>query len=440
MLTRLAGICLAAAFYCTAADDVLRLSLHQAVEIALKSEGSTRVQLSGESVKQAEARSAEARSALLPDLESSITEQNQTRNLRALGIQFPMVPGLSFPTFVGPFDIFDARATVTQSLFDFSSIRRYQAARSGIQSARSDNDGTRNQVTGDVARAYLAALRADAALETAQANVELSEALLKLARSQKDIGTSTGIEITRAQVQLSNDRQRRLVAENERDRTLLQLLKVLGLRLETKIELTDKLKYEATDTSPVEQYVAQAREKRPELKAQAERETTAKLNHSAVKYERLPSLAGFADYGTIGSSINNALPTRTYGVSLRVPVFDGGKRDARRAESASALRSEKIRTADLRDQVDLEVRLALDALRSSNAQVQTAEEGLKLAENELAQARRRYEAGVTNNIEVTDAQTRLDRARDNRIAALYNYNLARIDLGTATGSIQSMLP
>jgi len=121
-------------------------------------------------------------------------------------------------------------------------------------------------------------------------------------------------------------------------------------------------------------------------------------------------------------------------------VFDGGKRDARRAESASAWRSEKIRTADLRDQVDLEVRLALDALRSSDAQVQTAEEGLKLSENELAQARRRYEAGVTNNIEVTDAQTRLVRARDNRIAALFNYNLARIDLGTATGSIQSMLP
>ena len=440
MLARLAGICLATAFCCAAADEVLRLSLHQAVEIALKPEGSTRVQLSGESVKQAEARSAQARSALLPDLESSITDQNQTRNLKALGFQFPMVPGFTIPSFVGPFDTFDVRATMTQSLFDFSSIRRYQAAKSGIQSARSDSDGTRNQVTGDVARAYLGALRANAALETAQANVELSEALLKLARSQKEIGTSTGIEITRAQVQLSNDRQRMLVAENDRDRTLLQLLKVLGLRLETNVELTDKLKYEAVDTVPVEQYVAQAREKRPELKAQEQREATAQLNHSAVKYERLPSLAGFADYGTIGSSINNALPTRTYGVSLRVPVFDGGKRDARRAESASAWRSEKIRTADLRDQVDLEVRLALDALRSSDAQVQTAEEGLKLAENELAQARRRYEAGVTNNIEVTDAQTRLDRARENRIAALYNYNLARIDLGTATGSIRSMLP
>jgi outer membrane protein TolC len=108
-------------------------------------------------------------------------------------------------------------------------------------------------------------------------------------------------------------------------------------------------------------------------------------------------------------------------------------------ESASAYRQEKIRTADLRDQIELDVRLALEGLRSANAQVKAAEEGLMLAENELAQAQRRYKAGVTNSIEVTDAQTRLDRARDNRISALYNYNVARIDLGTATGTIQSMI-
>jgi outer membrane protein TolC len=163
------------------------------------------------------------------------------------------------------------------------------------------------------------------------------------------------------------------------------------------------------------------------------------LNYSAVKWERLPSLSGFADYGSIGTSVNNAIATHTYGVTLRVPIFDGGRRDARRTESASLLRQERIRTADLKDQVELDVRLALDSLRSADDQVKVAEEGLQLSDNELAQARRRYEAGVTNSVEVTDAQTRLDRARDNRITALYNYNLARIDLATAMGTIQSMI-
>ncbi len=117
----------------------------------------------------------------------------------------------------------------------------------------------------------------------------------------------------------------------------------------------------------------------------------------------------------------------------------GATRDARRAESASQYRQEKIRTVDLRDQIELDIRLALDGLRSADAQVKTSEEGLQLAQNELAQAERRYQAGVTNSIEVTDAQTRLARARDNRVHALYSYNLARIDLGTAMGTIQSMI-
>jgi outer membrane protein len=294
-------------------------------------------------------------------------------------------------------------------------------------------------VTDQVARAYLTGLRAEASLETAKANVELSEALLKLAQSQKAAGTGTGIEITRAEVQLANDNQRMLVAQNDVERAHLQLLKVIGLRLDNRLELMGKLEYVPVQNVDSTQALVTARERRAELKAQGQREETAKLSYSATKLERLPTLGAFANYGDLGSSIMNATPTRTYGVTLRVPIFDGGRRDARRVESASAYREEKIRTADLRDQIELDVRLALDSLRSADAQVKAAEDGLILAQNELAQAQRRYKAGVTNSIEVTDAQTRLDRARDNRISALYNYNVARIDLGTATGTIQSMI-
>jgi outer membrane protein TolC len=151
------------------------------------------------------------------------------------------------------------------------------------------------------------------------------------------------------------------------------------------------------------------------------------------------SVSAFGNYGSIGPEIIGALPTRAVGITLKVPVFDGGRRDARRAESLSQLRQEEIRSRDVKQQVELDVRLALDSIKSAASQVDTAREGLTLAENELAQARRRYEGGVANSIEVTDAQTRLDRARDNQIAALYNYNLARLDLATATGSIAEYL-
>jgi outer membrane protein TolC len=420
---------------------VLQLSLKKAIEIALAPEGSTRVKLAEEALKQAAARADQARAALLPDFEGYIQDQNETNNLKAFGFQFPNVPipGFTIPTFVGPFNVFDVRASVNQTVFDFSTIRRYQASKVAVQATKADNEGTRNQVTDQVARVYLAGLEAQANLETARANVELSEALLKLAQSQKEAGTGTGIEITRAQVQLANDRQRLLVVENDVDRSHLLLLKVLGLKLDNPVELMDQLTYVATENTDEAQELATAQQNRAELKAQERREENAKLTFSATKLERLPSLSAFGNYGDLGSAINNSVPTRTIGATLRIPIFDGGRRDARRVETASQYREQRIRSADLRDQVELDVRVALDSLRSADAQVKAAEEGLTLAQNELAQAERRYKAGVTNSIEVTDAQTRLARARDNRVNALYNYNLARIDLGTATGTIQIMI-
>jgi outer membrane protein len=420
---------------------VLQLTLKHAVELALTPEGSTRVKLAEEDLKQAESRSGESRAALLPDFEGSLEYQNETTNLKAFGLTFPHIPipGFVIPTFVGPYGVLDARASVNQSVFDFSAIRRYQASKVAIEATKADNEGTNDQVSDQVARAYLAGLRAQASLDTQRANVDLSESLLRLAQQQKAAGTGTGIEITRAEVQLANDRQAMLVAENDVDRTLLQLLKVIGLKLDSPVQLVDKLSYiPVSDMGPA-QALATASQHRAELRAQQRREQNARLNYSATKLERLPSIGAFANYGDIGTSFGSALPTRSVGASLKIPIFGGGRRDARRAESASQFRQESIRTADLRDQIELDVRVAIDSLHSADAQVKAAEVGLTLAEQEVAQAERRYKAGVSNSVEVTDAQTRLARARDNRINALYNYNLARIDLGTATGTIQSMI-
>ena len=416
----------------------LSLSLKRAVEIATSQEGSTPIQLSAESLKQAELRSKEARAALLPDVEGAFSYENRTANLAAMGISLTRLPfpGFAFPTFVGPFLTMDARASVTQSVFDVSSIRKFQASKVGVSAARSDSESASEQVAAVVARAYLGAVRADTDVETAQANVMLSQAVLRQAENQKNAGTGTGIEITRARVQLANDQQRLLVTENARRAAHLQLLRAMGVRLDTEVQLTDGLQYVAVDALTLENARAQALRDRPDYKAQQEREANTRLMASATVMERLPSLAAFGDYGSSGSAFSNSLPTRTYGISLKVPLWDGARRDARRAESASQHRAEAVRTNDVREQIELDVRLALDALSSAQDQVKVAKDGLDLAENELEQARRRYQAGISDSLEVTDAQTRLERARDNQTAALYNYNVARIDLAQAMGVVR----
>src|ERR1017187_3495558 len=97
----------------------IELSLKRAVEVAVAPGGNTKVQLSGEALKQGQSRAEEAGGGLLPDLEASLTDRDQTANLAAMGIHISVpIPGFQFPTFVGPFTTVDARATVTQSVFD----------------------------------------------------------------------------------------------------------------------------------------------------------------------------------------------------------------------------------------------------------------------------------------------------------------------------------
>ncbi len=416
--------------------EVLPLTLQKAVAVATAKDGNLRLQLVKESIAQAEARKRQARSAFLPQIDGAASAANQTRNLQAFGIQFPTIPGLTFATFAGPFTVVDYRASASQSILDLASIQRYKAAKALITVAELEAANATNLTVQQVARAYVLALRGEAGVDAAKANVELAAALVKLADSQKNAGTGTGIDVTRAGVQLANEEQRLLVARNDRERAHLELARAIGLDLAVSLELNDRVN-DGTEPAPVlEEALQSALGGRQDLKAQQKRELVAALNGKSIAAERLPSLGAAGDYGVIGNGSDNMLPTRSIGVSLRVPIFDGGRRDARRAEVGVIERQERLRAADLTKQVQLEVRLSFNNLQSAREQIATARQGLALSENELAQAQRRFEAGVANSLELTDAQTRLARARDNHLAALYQFNLARIDLATATGSIQ----
>ncbi|MGD0309371.1 MAG: TolC family protein, partial [Acidobacteriota bacterium] len=378
------------------APRVLRLSLSDAVAIALAPEGNERVRLAEELLRQARARSDETRAALLPNISASVGQESMTRNLETFGIRLNIpLPGFVFPTFVGPFDVFDARAGASLTALNLGSIRRYQASLSQVRQAEAEKDGAQDDVRAAVARAYLGALRALAVLEAAQADVTLAEALLRLAEDQKAAGTATGIDVTRATVQLADERQRLLVARNDLDAAHLQLLRSMHLNLTAPIELSGQLTYEPVASVTPEQALKMALEARADWQAQQKRLESAGRLRSAARMDRLPSLTLFADYGSIGSSINSAVPTRTYGFTVQVPIFDGGRVDARRAQSVSQYRQEVIRSEDLRAQIELEIRLALNNLKSSADQVSTAREALGLAENEAAQAQRRFSAGVS---------------------------------------------
>ena len=413
----------------------LDLSLKQAIDLALSEKGNTRLRLAEEMARRSEKSADVSRAGLLPNLEGYVGLQRKTVNLEAFGIQ--PNPILGIPPLVGPFTTIEARATLTQTIFDLSTIKRFQASKSGVAAARGDSFRTQDAVAAETAKAYIEALHAQAALDTAKASVELAEALLKLAESQKSAGAGTGIEVTRARVQLSNEKQLRLAAETEFNSALLQLVKLIGLPLGQQVCLTDRLVETQSMVASVETAIAAGLRARSDLEVQRLRERGSELSYDSVRWQRLPSLVGFADYGTIGVDTSSKLPTWAVGATLRIPIYDGGAVDAQRGEKASEWRQEQIRTEELERQIELEIRLAYQTLELAGQQLYVAREGLNLADQELQQARRRYVAGVTTSIEVTDAQSRLKRAEENRVTALYRHNLARIELYDAMGIVRS---
>ena len=245
---------------CTVASaQRVPLSLKQAVEIALAPDGNTRVRLAALAVDQSKTRQAQARGALLPNIDGAVSGQNFTRNLKAFGISFPSnIPGFSQPTIVGPITNFDARLSANMTVFDFSAWKRLDVAKTGVAAAQAEAESARNTVAETVARAYVAALRTGAALQVAKANLTLAESLRKLALDQKEAGTGTGIEVLRAEVQIANERQRQTLIENENRRAHLQLARLLNLGLDKELDLTDSLVLPETTVPALEEALTEA--------------------------------------------------------------------------------------------------------------------------------------------------------------------------------------
>lgn len=415
----------------------LKLSLRDAIQAAV--DNNVNVRLLKERIAAAQSQANTSLGALLPNVGGYLNGRNQTVNLAAFGLPSDRLRGLGLTRSVtDPFEVYDARATLVQNIFSLSLIQRWRAAKSGVDVAGLEAEVTKRDVMATVGLLYIEALRADEAVKAREADSELSQQLLKLARDRRAAGIATGLDVTRQEVQLENNKQRLLVSQNEQESARLNLIRALGIAFDVRLILTDELKFVPVEAQAPEQALMTAREQRLELRAQENRQRLAALSLSSVTSERIPSLSLNGDYGWIGLKPEDTLATRSIGLTLSVPIFDGGQREGRISESRSRVRQESLRMKDVSDQVTLEVRNALLTLESSTQQVGVAAKGMELALKELTFAKDRFAAGLTTNIEVTNAQTSVARARDNQIEALFRFNASRINLARAKGEIEKL--
>jgi outer membrane protein len=397
------------------------------------------VQLAREAETITLAQGHEARASLLPNVSGAVHEQRQVANVAALGVQ-PQIAGLPVTLPSNPYSTFDARIMAEQTFFDWNAIRRNQAAHAAERSSHDALAAAQQGTVSRVALSYFAAVRADALTQAAASDLALADALVNQAKNRESAGNGLAIDVTRSRVQLAHARQRLLDAQDQSFRARLQLCRELGIPPGPGIILTDELSVNRELQSQVEEALNFAMQNRSDLKAQIERGRQAGLLHEAARAANLPSVSGYADYGPLGLSPGNAIETYSVGVAIKIPIFDGGERQALEAKAASVRRQERIRERDLRSAIEVEVQESLNSLKITAAQVEAAEEGASLASDELAQAQRRFNAGLMTNAELVQAQDRLERARDERVAAIYAYDVALVDAARASGNVMLVIP
>jgi outer membrane protein TolC len=413
-------------------SNPLKLTLKEAVQLALKQ--NPQVQIANLNLAQSVQDRNMARAGLLPQADLETLDRAMRYNIYALfGSKFPGIPEHG-----GPFQFFQAGPNFSMPIFDLTLWRRWQSAHQGIRASEAQESTVREQTVLLVVSQYLGGLRAGAAVVAAQSRVDLAQALYDQASDLQKNGVGTGLDTLRANVELQNEKQRLIEAQTQEEVALYGLVRLLNLDPHQKVELADKPSFFQTPEFEASQSVEQALVTRPEMRALEARERIAVLEKRAASESRLPSINLGGDWAYQGLSLPRAIPSYVYQISLDVPLFTSGRIHAQIARSDLELKKVAQARVDLRDQIALEVKTAVARLQSARHEVEVANLGVKLSQEEVTQARDRFQAGVANNIEVISAQDALARANDNQIGALYGYNQSRADLAHAIGQTEGL--
>jgi outer membrane protein TolC len=383
-------------------------------------------------VRTAEARVGQRRADLLPTISANGAVTRQTLNLDEFGL--PIATGVT-----DPFEIYRLQLRGAQTIFDASLIGRLRAARDSAEASGLDARAAGDLAGATAGLAYLRAVSARETVRARQADSTIAAQLLAQARQLVGAGVSPAIDATRSEVSFGSVRTQLEVARNAADRSQLDLLRALDLPPGTPVELADSLGAGALDLPLAPDSAATfAHQHRPELAAERARTQAAHRSLGAIRAEYLPSLGLTGQYQQTGQHTDELNGTYAVQLQLSVPILDGFRRQNRVKEQRLEVDIQEIRERDLVNQVETEARQAVLDVASAQQQVAIARDRLRLAEQELAQAQQRFQAGVAGSVETTNAQGSVIAARDAVIQAQVNFGTARVSAYRALGIIDQL--
>jgi outer membrane protein TolC len=412
-----------------ATQDVLQLTLREAIGMAL--EYNLGAVESLENGRAARGQRLQALSVLLPQVSFGAFHSRERLTSASLG--FSSLPNSPVPSVIGPFGFSTVTASVSQVVFNVESIRRLRAAQTAEQAALLGHDDMLDLVTLTVGNAYLRGIEALSRIEATDAQVRQAQALYDRAAAAFDAGTSPRIDVTRTSVQLHTEQYNLTVARNDLAITKLTLARAIGLPLGQSFELADSLPYADITPQSVDEALQTAYSARADFRAAQQAVESAQHELGATRAQRYPAFAVNGDWGSQGRTFGSSQHIFNVVAAVNVPIFTGGRIESEQTQNAAALRQRQAEREDLRGQIDYDVRTALLNLQAAKEQVAVARENVDLANENLTRSQERFAAGVTDSVEVVQAQQALSDANDQYISGTYSHNLAKLQFARAIG-------
>jgi outer membrane protein TolC len=421
--------------------DVLQIDFQGAIDRGLRN--NLGLLLASDQTETARGERWKELSELLPNLNARVMENVQTESLAALGfnklVPFFGAPGSNpsaFPRVIPAFNYFDARASLSQSIFNFKNLEKERSASESLKAAQFSYKDAREVVVLAVGNSYLQAIAATARVETSEAQVKSAQALYDKAADQQKAGLAPAIDTLRSQVELQTRQQQLIVARNDLAKMKLNLARIIGLPPGQEFVLTEKAPYQALTPLPLDTYLQHAYSSRADYQAGVAQVRAAELSRRAATAGHYPTIDIDANLGDMG--VNPAQSNGTWQVDggINIPIFAGNRVHSDVLKADAQLKQARHQLGDLRGRIDYEVRTALLDLNAAAEQVEVARSSVDLAEQALAQSQDRFTAGVTDNLEVVQAQEAVASAHESYIQSLYAHNLSKVELAYAIGDAE----
>ncbi len=370
---------------------------------------------------------------LLPNLSARVTSTVEEINLRTLGFRVN-IPGINIPTIVGPFGAADARFVLTQELFNWSAMKSVKASSESEKASQLSYKNDRDLVVLTTVNSYLLVIADAATVDSTRAQVDTAQVLFQRTADQHKAGVVATIDELRSRVELQNQQQRLIAAENQLAIDKLTLARVIGLPNGQEFQLMDSVPYAPLAEMSLNEALQQAYTARPDYLGAKEQVRSAELTLQAAGAENYPTLSVYGDFGDAGSpNFGTSHGVFTFQATLNMPIFQGTRVRADKLQTNSALRQREAELEDLRGKIDDEVRTAFLNLKSSSDLVAVGKSNVDLANQTLTQAQDRFLSGVADNLEVVQAQESVASADQSYIASVYSFNVAKVSLAQAIG-------